>query len=160
MCVLNHELLDNNERVRQHFYTRISNEVRIILEVWQRALTQEWTRQGAEGMREAAGRLSGFAERLELPAYGLICAQLLECLEEIKNEKNRLTSSSIEKITVLMQSLSQNGSRQGDDAENSFVVPILRRPLHIALADVEQAAHLSEQLAFFGLQGRTADCSE
>lgn len=146
------EQLENSERIKQQCLARVSNEVRIILEVWQSTLVQEWTRQGAKTMYEAAERLADFAQRLELTAYQDICEQLLACLEAIKKEKNRLTSKRIEEITALMLSLSQNGLRQDDAAAGGQLVPILRRPMYVALSDSEQAQQLSEQLAFFGLQ--------
>lgn len=145
---------DNNERIQQHFYARVTNEVRIILEVWQRALVQEWTRRGAEVMQEAAERLVSHARRLQLDSYERICQQLLDCLNAIKEEKNRLNSQRIEEITHLMSSLSQAGLRQSDATGNGLAVPILRRSMYIALNNPEQAGQLSEQLAFFGLQSQ------
>lgn len=145
---------ENNQRIKQHFHARVANEVRTILEVWQRALTQEWTKQGAEVMQLAAQRLEGYAQRLELPAYENICRQLNNCLEQIKNEKSRLTSKSIEELTLLMLSLSQAGMRQDDVTCNSLAIPLLRRPLYIALSDPEQSRQLAEQLAFFGLESQ------
>ncbi|MCK9237396.1 MAG: diguanylate cyclase [Thiopseudomonas sp.] len=143
---------DNAERIKQHFAVRVINEARIILEVWQKAQTQEWTKQEAETMLAAAERLQKYAERFEQQAHANIAADLLSCLGKINEQRGRLTTERIEEMTVLMQMLTQTGLRQDDQSAAGFVVPVLRRPLYIALSNLTQAQHLSTQLEFFGVQ--------
>ncbi len=146
---------ESAERIKQHFAVRVINEARIILEVWQRVQTLEWNKQEAKIMQMASERLLRYAERFGQNAHVGIAEHLLEGLAQVEENNGRLRTADIEKFTELMQQLSQTGLRQNDRDASGFVVPMLRRPLYIAMEDFSQAESLAFQLAFFGVQAET-----
>ncbi|MDY0250207.1 MAG: diguanylate cyclase [Pseudomonas sp.] len=144
--------MDSLERLKQHFAQRVINQSRQLLELWQNLQGTQWSVQELVNMQDAAQRLLRYAERFEQHAHLAIARALLENLTAIENNGNRLNSQFIETMTQLLQDLLQTGLRQGENIDNVFLPPMVRKPLYVALQDPEKAKRFTQQLQSFALQ--------
>jgi hypothetical protein len=55
-----------------------------------------------------------------------------------------------------MQRLSRTGLRQGDQLDQTFSLPPLRKPVYILLQDLDRAERLAKQLEFFELSAQSS----
>lgn len=140
----------SHERLKHHFAQRVTHQAHQILEIWQRLQTQEWSPSGLAEFSEANGRLQRFAERFEQPEHRELAQATDEVLQQIADNRGRLSSPLISDLNRLMQRLSRTGLRQGDQLAHTALPP-LRKPVYILLQDLERAQRLTTQLEFFEL---------
>ena len=140
----------SHERLKHHFAQRVTHQAHQILEIWQRLQTQEWSPSGLAEFSEANGRLQRFAERFEQPEHRELAQATDEVLQQIADNRGRLSSPLISNLNQLMQRLSRTGLRQGDQLAH-VALPPLRKPVYILLQDLERAQRLTTQLEFFEL---------
>jgi len=140
----------SHERLKHHFAQRVTHQAHQILEIWQRLQTQEWSPSGLAEFSEANGRLQRFAERFEQPEHRELAQATDEVLQQIADNRGRLSSPLINDLNRLMQRLSRTGLRQGDQLAH-VALPPLRKPVYILLQDLERAQRLTTQLEFFEL---------
>lgn len=139
----------SRERLKHHFAQRVIHQARQILESWQRLHRGEWVEGDLLELKDAALRLLRFAERFEQPEHRQLARALVATLDNIEANRGRLNSELITELNRLMQRLSRTGLRQGDTLAH-IAPPPLRKPVHIALQNHEQAERLARQLEFFG----------
>ena len=144
--------MDSLERLKQHFAQRVINQSRQLLEIWQNLHSTQWSVQEQINMQDAAQRLLRYAERFEQHAHIKIAQALLENLAAIEKNGNRLNSQFIETMTQLLQDLLQTGLRQGENIDDVFLPPMVRKPLYLVLQDQEKAERFVQQLQSFALQ--------
>ncbi|MBO6199109.1 MAG: diguanylate cyclase response regulator, partial [Psychrobacter sp.] len=101
--------MDSLERLKQHFAQRVIHQSRQLLEIWQNLHSTQWSSQELVSMQDAAQRLLRYAERFEQHAHLKIAQAMLDNLDAIENNNNRLNSQFIETITQLLQELLQTG---------------------------------------------------
>lgn len=143
----------SRQRLKHHFAQRVIHQARQILEIWQRLHRSEWSAVDLAEFAEANLRLQRFAERFEQPEHALLARGIGESLAKVADNHNRLTSDSINELNRLMHRLSRTGLRHGDELDQTLLPP-LRKPVYIALQDLERAERLSTQLEFFGLSAQ------
>lgn len=144
--------MDSLERLKQHFAQRVIHQSRQLLEIWQNLHSTQWSSQELVSMQDAAQRLLRYAERFEQHAHLKIAQAMLDNLDAIENNNNRLNSQFIETITQLLQELLQTGLRQGESIDNVFLPPMVRKPLYVLLQDYEKAERFVQQMHSFSLQ--------
>lgn len=146
----------NRERLKQHFAQRVIHQARHLLELWQNLSRAEWNSAGMADLRDAALRLRRHAERFEQAEHAQLAAAVCACLDAVDDNRGRLSSDLISEFNRLMQRLARTGLRHGDQFEQTQLPP-LRKPVYLALQDLERAERLSQQLEFFGLQAQPCE---
>lgn len=139
----------NRDRLKQHFAQRVIHQARHILEIWQRLQRSEWNASDMAELTTASQRLRQYAERFEQPTHAQLAVALEQCLQAVGANRGRLNSPLISQLNSLMQRLARTGLRQ-DDAPDSATLPLLRKPIYLALQDAERSDRLARQLEFFG----------
>jgi len=143
-------------RLTHHFAQRVTHQARQILEIWQRMQTQEWSPAGLAEFSEANLRLLRFAERFDQPEHRELSQATDAVLQQVADNRGRLSSPLITELNRLMQRLSRTGLRHGDQLGHTALPP-LRKPIYILLQDHERAQRLSTQLEFFELSAMAFD---
>ena len=146
----------SHERLKHHFAQRVTHQARQILEIWQRMQTQEWSPAGLAEFSEANLRLLRFAERFDQPEHSELSQATDAVLQQVADNRGRLSSPLITELNRLMQRLSRTGLRHGDQLGHTALPP-LRKPIYILLQDHERAQRLSTQLEFFELSAMAFD---
>ena len=146
----------SHERLKHHFAQRVTHQARQILEIWQRMQTQEWSPAGLAEFSEANLRLLRFAERFDQPEHSELSQATDAVLQQVADNRGRLSSPLITELNRLMQRLSRTGLRHGDQLGHTSLPP-LRKPIYILLQDHERAQRLSTQLEFFELSAMAFD---
>ena len=146
----------SHERLKHHFAQRVTHQARQILEIWQRMQTQEWSPAGLAEFSEANLRLLRFAERFDQPEHRELSQATDAVLQQVADNRGRLSSPLITELNRLMQRLSRTGLRHGDQLGHTALPP-LRKPIYILLQDHERAQRLSTQLEFFELSAMAFD---
>lgn len=143
----------SRDRLKHHFAQRVIHQARHVLEVWQRLQSSEWTAPHMAELAEANERLLRYAERFEQAGHAQLAHGIAHCLHAIEANHGRITSALISELNLLMQRLSRTGLRHRDRLEQTFLPP-LRKPVYLALQDVERAERLGQQLEFFGVNAQ------
>lgn len=143
----------SRDRLKQHFAKRVIHQARQVLEVWQRLQLGEWNAADMAELSEANLGLLRYAERFEQAVHVQLAASIGNCLNAVEANRGRLNSQLISELNLLMQRLSRTGLRHADQYEQTFLPP-LRKPVYLALQDVERAERLAQQLEFFGLSAQ------
>ena len=146
----------SRERLKHHFAQRVIHQARQILEIWQRLQRSEWSTTDLAELSEANQRLLRFAERFEQPEHGQLANMISDSLQAVDDNRGRLSSHLITELNRLMQRLSRTGLRQGDQLEQTLLPP-MRKPIYVMLADHDRAERLAKQLEFFGLSAQSLD---
>ena len=146
----------SHERLKHHFAQRVTHQARQILEIWQRMQTQEWSPAGLAEFSEANLRLLRFAERFDQPEHSELSQATDAVLQQVADNRGRLSSPLITELNRLMQRLSRTGLRHGDQLGHTALPP-LRKPIYVLLQDHERAQRLSTQLEFFELSAVAFD---
>jgi diguanylate cyclase (GGDEF)-like protein len=147
---MNHRADPSRDRIKHHFAQRVIHQARQILEAWQRLQQREWSLADVVEFQDANQRLLRFAERFEQTEHIELGQAMAVALDAVQANRGRLNSQLITELNRLMQRLSRTGLRHGDRFEQTTLPP-LRKPVYIALQDVERAERLAQQLEFFGL---------
>jgi diguanylate cyclase (GGDEF)-like protein len=79
-----------------------------------------------------------------------------QCLQAVAANRGRLNSVLIGELDSLMQRLARTGLRQGDGSDPG-ILPLLRKPIYLALLDGERSERLARQLEFFGFTALPLD---
>lgn len=146
----------SRERIKQHFAQRVTHQARLLLEIWQRLQGAEWSPALLAELEQASQKLANSAERFDQAEHLRMAQGIQNALENVRNNRSRLSSETIAELNQLMQRLARTGLRHGDQLEQTSLPP-LRRPVYIALSDLEQGHKLAAQLQAFGLNARHLD---
>lgn len=144
------------DRLKHHFAQRVIHQARHLLEVWQRLSRSEWNSSGMDELSEACLRLLRYAERFEQAEHADLAKAIDNCLRAVQENRGRLSSELITELNRLMQRLSRTGLRHGDQFEQTSLPP-LRKPVYLALQDMERAERLAQQLEFFGMAAQPCE---
>jgi diguanylate cyclase (GGDEF)-like protein len=139
----------SRDRLKQHFARRVIHQARQVLEVWQRLQLSDWNEASLNELAEANLALQRYAERFEQAVHAHLAQSIGKCLEAVESNRGRLTSDIITELNQLMQRLSRTGLRHGDRFEQTFLPP-LRKPVYLALHELDRAQRLAQQLGYFG----------
>ena len=107
-------------------------------------------------LAEACLRLQRYAERFEQAEHADLAKAIDQCLRAVQDNRGRLSSELITELNRLMQRLSRTGLRHGDQFEHTHLPP-LRKPVYLALQDLERAERLAQQLEFFGMAAQPCE---
>ena len=145
--------MSDQEELKQHFAQRVIHQAREVLEVWQQLQRSEWNGDYHAALSEATTRLRRFADRFEQTEHSELALNIEDCLGEIRDNRGRLSSSTISTLSQLIYRLARTGLRHSDPHNQSFLPP-LSKPVYIALQDPQRAEHLVRQLDFFSMSAQ------
>ncbi|KTT39279.1 diguanylate cyclase [Pseudomonas oryzihabitans] len=140
----------NRDRLKLHFAQRVIHQSRQVLEIWQRLQRNEWNASSLAELTDANARLLQYAKRFEQQGHADLAEAIGGTLAQVVANRGRLNSQAITELSQAMQSLSHTGLRQGDQLETTSLPP-LRKPIYIALLDIERAERLAQQMEYFGV---------
>ncbi|KTT05393.1 diguanylate cyclase [Pseudomonas oryzihabitans] len=140
----------NRDRLKLHFAQRVIHQSRQVLEIWQRLQRNEWNASSLAELTDANARLLQYAKRFEQQGHADLAEAIGGTLIHVVANRGRLNSQAITELSQAMQSLSHTGLRQGDQLETTSLPP-LRKPIYIALLDIERAERLAQQMEYFGV---------
>ena len=146
--------MSDQEELKQHFAQRVIHQAREVLEVWQQVQRNEWNASYHAALAEANQRLQRFAERFEQAEHHQLALEIEDCLDDIDDNRGRLSSEIIATLSQLIYRLARTGLQNGDPRSPSAQVPSLSKPVYIALEDHERASHVVRQLEFFSMGAR------
>src|SRR5690606_9400381 len=129
--------MSDQEELKQHFAQRVIHQAREVLEVWQQVQRNEWNAsyhaalaeanqrlqrfaerfEQAEhqtALAEANQRLQRFAERFEQAEHHQLALEIEDCLEDIDDNRGRLSSEIIATLSQLIYRLARTGLQNGD----------------------------------------------
>lgn len=154
------------DKLKQHFSTRVINQARQVLDLWRCLHDDQWRNDRMQDLLLANEKLLRFAQRFESDKYSKISQNLHNILSNIHQSKalepdsdqdsraNSValpTSEQLNKLNDLMMQLSQGVLRRGDVNKAATNI-VVKKPVYVALNDVENALQLAQQMEFFGLK--------
>ena len=77
---------------------------------------------------------SALADRFEQTEHSELALNIEDCLSDIRDNRGRLSSSTISTLSQLIYRLARTGLRHSDPHNQSFLPP-LSKPVYIALQD-------------------------
>lgn len=140
-------------QLRRFFAKRVTNQVRLILGLWCNLNDGPWTSTGVDDFRHAIATLVRFAQHFNEESHRRAARQIMQCLDLVDTESLTPTPEILHELTELIGQLSQLAVRKTDesDQETSNVLNP-KKPIYIALHNLEFAFQVSEQLEFFGFR--------
>lgn len=145
------------DKLKQHFSTRVINQARHVLDLWRCLHDDQWQNDRMEDVLLANEKLLRFAERFESDKYTKISQQLhnifsnIQQSKPISSEVALPTSEQLNQLNDLMVKLSQSVLRRTDSGQEKSNI-VVKKPVYVALNDVENALQLAQQMDFFGLK--------
>lgn len=145
------------DKLKQHFSTRVINQARHVLDLWRCLHDDQWQNDRMEDVLLANEKLLRFAERFESDKYTKISQQLhnifsnIQQSKPISSEVALPTSEQLNQLNDLMVKLSQSVLRRTDSGQEKSNI-VVKKPVYVALNDVENALQLAQQMEFFGLK--------
>ncbi|ASP38943.1 diguanylate cyclase response regulator [Bacterioplanes sanyensis] len=136
-------------RLRQHFSSRVINQVRQLLDIWRRLPDQQWSKEAMNDFILATEKLARFAQRFEAERHESIARAMLLILQEIRPGRSPNTEQ-LEQLNHHVLLLSQTALRHTDDDNPERLIPS-KKPIYVALADTDNALTMAEQMQYFGL---------
>lgn len=119
--------MSDQEELKQHFAQRVIHQAREVLEVWQQLQRSEWNGDYHAALSEATTRLRRFADRFEQTEHSELALNIEDCLGEIRDNRGRLSSSTISTLSQLIYRLARTGLRHSDPHNQSFLPPLRDR---------------------------------
>ena len=140
-------------QLRRFFAKRVTNQVRLILGVWCSLNDGQWSKVGLDDLRNATQTLIRFAQHFNEESHRRAARQIMQCLDLVDPHTLTPTPEILHELTELIGQLSQLAVRRSDTEEGDTPnVLNPKKPIYIALQDLEKAFQVAEQLDFFGFR--------
>jgi len=140
------------EKLRQHFARRVTNQARVVLDIWQKIRTDPDAGALFRGDLEAAAdKLVRYASRFDMQAYVDAGQGVLTALGTWPDNEAPGVAA-MEVVGGAVATLEHNTQRRADRHSSEPPRMYRKTPLYIALASNELAARLVRQLEFFGFR--------
>ncbi|MBV1881632.1 MAG: diguanylate cyclase [Pseudomonadales bacterium] len=146
-----------SKALRRFFAKRVTNQVRLLLDVWRLTNQENWSHQRLKDLLSANEKLIRYAKHFEEDSHLHLAEEIHHLLVAINKDKVAPSSDQLYRLTDLIQTLSETALRKGDFEGDIGSVITPKKPIYIALNDQKQGCKLARQLEFFGF--RTEYCS-
>lgn len=162
------------DKLKQHFSTRVINQARQVLDLWRCLHDDQWQSDRIQELLLANEKLLRFAQRFESDKYSKVSEQLHNILSNIydsglsnpsiaqtatQNTVALPSSEQLNQLNDLMIQLSQGVLRRSDSNKTSSNI-VVKKPVYVALNDVDSALLLAQQMEFFGLKAELFNTEE
>lgn len=141
------------KQLRRFFAKRVTNQVRLILGLWCSLNDGQWSEASLEDFRHAIATLIRFAQHFNEESHRRSARQIMQCLDLVDKKTLVPAPEVLHELTELIGQLSQLAVRKSDENEQettSVLSP--KKPVYVALRDIEKAFQIAEQLEFFGFR--------
>jgi len=149
---------NQREKLKQLFAKRVTTQARVVLDLYQKCKSGEWTEsERINDLADAADKLNRFATRFEMPRQQTAAKKIIALIKS-QNPDGTLPSESHSSIELVIQDLNECTLRKSDTntsvPNNSGSSPrtFLRTPIYLALSNSEYANRIINQLEFFGFR--------
>ncbi|MBK85401.1 MAG: diguanylate cyclase response regulator [Gammaproteobacteria bacterium] len=140
-------------QLRRFFAKRVTNQVRVILGLWCQLNDGPWTTMGLDEFKHAIQTLIRFAQHFNEESHRRAARQIMQCLDLVDSDTLTPNPEVLHELTDLIGQLSHLALRRTDNEEyESANVLNPKKPVYIAMHNIEEAFKLSEQLEFFGFR--------
>lgn len=138
------------DKLKQHFSTRVTNQARHVLDLWRCLQDDHWKDELVQDLLQANEKLLRFAERFEFEKYSKIAEEFHSILTSLGNDALP-NSKQLNNLNDLMLKLSQGLLRSSDTGETKEVISV-KKPIYMALNNIDDALQLAQQMEYFGLR--------
>ena len=137
-------------RLKQHFSSRVINQVRQVIDLWRQLPAQQWAEERMTDFTLASEKLVRFAQRFDASRHEQLGRRLLATLTGIP-KGNIPDSAQLASINQIIIALSKTALRHTDEACAEALLPE-KKPVYIALANTDHPLIMAEQMQYFGLR--------
>jgi len=149
---------NQREKLKQLFAKRVTTQARVVLDLYQKCKTSEWTEpERINDLADAAEKLNRFATRFEMSRQQTAAKEIIKLIKS-RNPDDLFPSECQSSIELVIQELNECTLRKSDTnisaPNNSSSSPrtFLRTPIYLALNNTEYANRIINQLEFFGFR--------
>ena len=130
------------------FARRAINQVKVILDLWQKINEKGWNRTRHQALQNSNAKLKRYAQHFDMVGHLKLADQIQNMLGAVDKSSTGPTSEFITDMSELMHQLSNTTIQSAEADPSSLTKP--NKPIYVALSDTNQATHLAEQLQQFG----------
>lgn len=151
----NPEELSSAERLKRHFSSRVLNQARQLIDVWQLINESEWTTESYRDLVLNSERLLRNAQRFNAVQHKEIAHQMLTLLATTNSNE---APSSLQKaqLNELILKLSRTSLRRSDELLEELP-SLSQQPIYLALNDRQNTDLLINQMQSFRLYPKRAE---
>lgn len=141
--------LSSTEKLRQHFASRVLNQARQLIDIWQLAPSGEWPEDTLSDLTAHAEKVLISAKRFSADEHTILVNQLLTCFAQVR--PNEPFSPAInEQISQLFLQLSRASLRRSD-GKIEQLPSISQKPIYVAITDSSSTEMIAKQMQSFRL---------
>lgn len=144
------ETLSAAERLKQHFSSRVLNQVRQVIDLWRQLPGSNWSAERMTDFCNGCEKLQKFAQRFEAERHEQLARALLQILHSIQPGRSP-DSAQLQQLNKLIIDLSKTALRHTDDKTTGVPIPE-KKPVYLALSHQDKATLMAEQMQYFGLR--------
>ncbi len=138
------------ERLKQHFSSRVLNQVRQVIDLWRQLPASQWSAERMADFSLGTEKLLRFAQRFDAGRHEQLARQLLTALAQIQPGRSP-DSAQLDRLNKLVIELSKTALRHTDDKSSNLPIPE-KKPVYLALSNTDQALLMADQMQYFGLR--------
>lgn len=138
------------ERLKQHFSSRVLNQVRQVIDLWRQLPASQWSPERMTDFSLGTEKLLRFSQRFEASRHEQLARQLLTALAQIQPGRSP-DSAQLDRLNKLVIELSKTALRHTDDKSSNLPIPE-KKPVYLALSNTDQALLMADQMQYFGLR--------
>jgi diguanylate cyclase (GGDEF)-like protein len=142
--------ISKTDKLKQHFSTRVTNQARNVLDLWRCLQNDQWKTELVHDVLQANEKLLRFAQRFESEKYSKIAENFHTILSNLEST-TAPSSTQLNSLNDLMLQLSQGLLRSSDGSATEKVI-VVKKPIYMALNDIDNALQLAQQMEYFGLR--------
>lgn len=144
------DTISTAERLKLHFSSRVTNQVRQTLDLWRLLPDRQWAKELVEEFTSNVEKLLRFAQRFEAERHEKLARDILSILAQIA-PNSPPDSQQLERLTTLILSLNKTALRHTDNDQEHVLVPV-KRPVYLVMSDESIAKATADQMQYFGLR--------
>lgn len=142
----------NRDKLRQHFALRVTNQVRLVLDLWRQLSASAWTREWLKDFQNSINKLIQTAHRFNAIEHEVKAKLIRKVLESIDLEKEAPNSQQITLLNDAIYGLSQATLRNSNNETYIESAIPVKKPIYIALNNARDRNILVTQLGYFGFR--------
>jgi diguanylate cyclase (GGDEF)-like protein len=150
---------NRTEQLKQHFASRVTTQVRHLLDVWRRLNELHWPKDIFNELVETNVKLVKQSERFASEDILKQANLIQDTLAPLINADASPSSQQIRALNEAIYDLSELSLRKTDHALDIGIVQT-RKPIILALNDISVAQKIQQQMAFFSIDAFCAESED
>lgn len=151
------ESMSSIERLKQHFASRVLNQSRQLIDLWQLISAEPWSNEPTVDLVLQIEKLLSNAKRFGAGTHLLIANELLRCFASISPSEPP-SASLLSEINSLFVKLSHASLRRSDGQVDELPC-ISQKPIYLALPKCESTELVAKQMRSFRLYPKLVESS-